>query len=443
MKKTADKNQHIESSSKCINNSESNSELYVLCQAKEHFKIVTENIQKEKTPKLDYGKRWGEFVGRMNKAIMKFQTIQEAIAFGEEKVNFTHRGPACPSNCDIYEQQLIAEFPQFTNQIMELSDTEHFMKNSIVNRNGTKKSNILYYYVHTLLACLSNISNIQVVVEIGPGFGELARLWMTNSVQSPKNYIFIDAPESLFFAELFISSVFGPEKIYYIMSNEINIENLEKYKFIFCPVQYSNVLKTIPIDLVINTGSLQEMSETWVDYWMNWLDDSRVKFLYSLNYFAQNISNMREGGNSLAPRLSKKWIHRIQRSNPYWIRLQTERNYGEILAEKRDDVTTISPEEIKYGRRLLNERYMDGTVFMELLDIYRRSEDPQFGYDLLKKAFINLKPIPKELYYLSKKLAEGASSLLENDFNSYKKISDEIQKLRETGNEGYTAEAYK
>lgn len=438
---TKEKNPSLNNQSLNEKNKES-AEDAILLLAKGHFKLASENIKKEKVQLLDYGKRWSEFIGRMNKALMQFKTIQEAITFGEKKVNFTHRGNASALNLNLYEQQLMAEFPQFSNQIRELSDTNHFMKESIIDNNGIKKSNILYYYMHTLFACLSQLKNLTVVAEIGPGFGELARLWMINSVHSPKNYILIDAPESLFFAEIFLSSAFGSENIFYISSNKINYDEFKKYKFILCPVQFLKALEKTPIDLVINTGSLQEMSENWVDFWMAWLDKSEVRFLYSLNYFAQDISNMGEGGNSSAPRLSKKWVHKIQRSNPYWIRLQTERNYGEILAEKQDDVKKISQEEFKYGRRILNERYMDGTVFMELLDLYRRSEDPKFGFELLKKAFANLRPIPKELFYLSEKLEKESLSFPTRDLNDFKKIKDEIKILRENGNEGFTADNY-
>ena len=309
------------------------------------------------------------------------------------------------------------------------------MLNTTINNNGILKSNVLFYYLRVIYNCLTYLKHPKIVGEIGPGYAELIRLWAINPIYNPKNFVLIDIPESLFFADIYLSSLFGSEQVYYVSNKNINNweEIFKKYRFILCPINHLEKISSLHIDLIINTGSMQEMTEEWVDFWMKWLDKQKVTFLYSLNYFAQDISYMAEGANSWAPRLSKNWIHKIQRFNPFWVRLQTARNYGEILAEKVTAITPISHSELKYGYRILEERYMDGDLFMELLDLYRRSKNIEFGFKLLQKTFNTMMTIPKELYYLSISLNKNKASLSVNNQKELIKIIEKIKEIRKNG----------
>ncbi len=80
---------------------------------------------------------------------------------------------------------------------------------------------------------------------------------------------------------------------------------------------------------------MQEMSENWINFWMNCLDLAKVKSFYSLNYFFQPLSYLAEGANTMAPWLSSQWVIQSQRYNPFWIRAHTIRNYLQLFSVKK------------------------------------------------------------------------------------------------------------
>jgi hypothetical protein len=68
-------------------------------------------------------------------------------------------------------------------------------------------------------------------------------------------------------------------------------------------------------DIVINTGSMQEMTDEWIDFYMAWLSDYDTKCFYCLNYAAQPISIMGESRNLWTQRPGPEWSTRHLRLN--------------------------------------------------------------------------------------------------------------------------------
>src|SRR5262249_16673106 len=77
---------------------------------------------------------------------------------------------------------------------------------------------------------------------------------------------------------------------------------------ILCPIAHVKAVKDISFDLVTNLFSMQEMTDAWIDWYMQWLDRQPCRFFYSENYFAGPIVNMVEGHNSWSPRPSPQWL---------------------------------------------------------------------------------------------------------------------------------------
>jgi len=166
-------------------------------------------------------------------------------------------------------------------------------------------------------------------------------------------------------------------------------------------------LQNLPVDLVINTGSLQEMSEEWVDFYRTWLDQQRCRWFYSLNYFAQPINALWESGNILSPRLSSAWTARLLRWNPAFIRMQADRDYLEALYEK-----VGTPLDLKDALTIIQnyiERKPSGEVLVELMDVVRRHPAPEIMLKVLAYA-MQLTVPPKEALWL-------ADTLLLNPLN--------------------------
>ena len=132
-----------------------------------------------------------------------------------------------------------------------------------------------------------------------------------------------------------MSREFGEDAVLYVDSDTaLAADALSRYRVILCPLTCLRAIEPLGADLIVNTGSLQEMPEDWVSYYMEWLDRQNARYFYSLNYFAQPVGFLAESVNLWSPRPSSKWIARTLRWNPAFIRMQADRNYLEALFER-------------------------------------------------------------------------------------------------------------
>ena len=385
---------------------------------------------------LDYGIRWELYAERMRKTISSFISPEEVLHYAQSKVGFEHRNNTAHEGkfTSLYENQLYAEFPNFKSEIDKFSDIENSVPDSIYVHKGRPVSNILFYLTRIVLSCLTHINKVDCILEIGGGYGAPARLWMKNPIRQPKTYIIVDLPESLFFSNVFLMSHFSKEDVLYVTDNKkLSHDVLSRYKFILCPVKDMDSLSTLSIDLIINTGSLQEMSEGWVDYYMSWLDRQQCKYFYSLNYFAQPISYLAESVNLWSPRLSAKWESKLVRWNPAFVRMQTDRNYLELIAEKiNNDHEKNTQIDLQYK----SNKFITGEVFAEYMDEIRHTKDEKFMYFVLVKVFEGNDFWPKELLWICNTLISNGSEIYLRNKEKIDIIYGKLSEARELGIEG-------
>jgi putative sugar O-methyltransferase len=352
-----------------------------------------------------HGMRWQAYAERTRMAIEKLITPSEVLHFSQTKINFEHRGNIHHEGkfTEKYERELTISFPQFAEYLEGFADIKDSAPDTTYEHKGRLVSNILFYLTRIILSCLSQLPEApQIILEIGGGYGGPARLWMKNPISQPQCYLILDMSESLFFADVFLRKEFGDSAVYYVTSNEsISIEILKKHSFILCPLFFFTSLQDLPIDLVINTGSLQEMSEDWVDFYKNFLQRQQCRWFYSLNYFAQPIDALWESGNLLSPRLCSAWTARLLRWNPAFMRMQADRDYLEALYEKGE--TTLDSFEVESLIKYIMERNPSGEGLMELIDLIRRLPDPVLILQVLEYA-MKIFPPPKEALWLAETL---------------------------------------
>jgi len=113
-------------------------------------------------------------------------------------------------------------------------------------------------------------------------------------------------PESLFFAEVFLRAHFGDRVI-----NLAETPHDDSGQFVLCAAPLIGRLSKTSVDLVINTWSMQEMSDPWIDFYMNWLENSGARFFYSFNAMCRPIDRLGEVANSYSPRPSINWVARM------------------------------------------------------------------------------------------------------------------------------------
>ena len=132
------------------------------------------------------------------------------------------------------------------------------------------------------------------------------------------------------------------------------------------PIPYLSEL-TRGTDLVVNTGSMQEMTDQWIDFYMDWISNSGARYFYSLNYVAQPISVMGESRSLWTQRPGPEWSTRHLRLNIPLLDLEgPTRDYLETLYEKAPASRSLTEWSIYRGH------IMSKTTYVEGLDLLRQ-----------------------------------------------------------------------
>ena len=386
-----------------------------------------------------YGERWQAYVERMRSAAGELDSPGDVLRFAQTSIGFEHRGNIYHEGkfTALYERELYAEFPQFAEAVDRFADIEGSAPDTNYEHKGRLISNVLFYLARIVLRCLTHVPHAEAILEIGGGYGAPARLWLDNPVRPIRTYVILDIPESLFFADVFLTRELGDSSVYYVtQSAPLAPEVLDTHRVILCPLSRHAALAELPIDLVINTGSMQEMSEDWVSFYSALLDRQRCRWFYSLNYFAQPISYLAESVNLWSPRIGTRWVARSLRWNPAFIRMQADRNFLEALYEKDAGPAPTEQQAIELAKHL-QSRYMTGELFAEYMDLVRRTPAPALMLDVLRRAMREIPYHPKEAAYLVDALL--ASSTTETVASNAAELREYRARLQEERRSGIEA----
>lgn len=379
--------------------------------------------------------RWLSLLERMRIDISSFKTVQEVITFAQTRLDFDHRLPVseCSHLFHLHANTLQNEFPEMKALLSSLSDSPFSRPETMLQVGDKLISNILFFDACYLMQCLSWVKHPELVCEIGGGYGLPAWFWITNRVHNPKTYIIVDFPESLFFSETFLrSSCQGFKTLYITNDSLLDVAFIKEHRIVFCPIHHVGALGSLTLDLVVNTGSMQEMSEPWIDFWMAWLDRQSCRYFYSANYFAQPLQALFEAGNTWSPRLSPKWTVRLQRTNPATMMQQTTRPFAEILAEKTGSASSDKSALVERYKQM-RERVLQSQTLLECMDIVRQEPGDDVVWDLLNR-IMALQTIPKEAFYLAEMLNRNASAeFREKHGTALEEISQRLREIRAAG----------
>lgn len=195
-------------------------------------------------------KWWSNLVEMMKNEIGKLSP-EEAVKYAQTKCLFDHRVPYNQELIDFKIKRLTEEF----GELPSIYESEY----SIHTKNGY--SNAFLWHLNFYLRITKAITP-KSILEIGGGYGGLARIF---KILHPEiSYTIIDLPESLYFSKNFLE-LNGIKDVNFIPAGDLS----EKKEF----------------DLVINTGSFQEMFREVVKSYIDMIqNDLKVKYLYSCNY---------------------------------------------------------------------------------------------------------------------------------------------------------------
>ena len=383
------------------------------------------------------GKRWSAYAEKMFELATAATTPELVLNVAQTQIGFEHRGNIHHEGkfTALYERELKCEFPHWAGQLQGFADFDHCAPETSYLHEGRPVSNVLFYLARIVLSCCAHLpKRPETILEIGGGYGAPARLWMKNPIHRPQQYWILDLPESLFFAEVILKKEFGAGVVHYVENpHGCRHEKIpSQAKIVLCPVSSWPHLQEQEFDLVINTGSMQEMSEDWVDFYRDLLDKIRAGWFYSLNYFAQPVGSLWESGNLYSPRLSPSWQTRFLNYNPAFVRMQADRNYLEAIYEKTgivDDADRSRAIQLVCANRL-----PAGGALAELMEHLRFSSDLEDQIRVLQFA-MELRAPPKEALWLAEQVLKDQAKVLELD--RVRAWHHELSEARRQGVEGY------
>jgi hypothetical protein len=256
--------------------------------------------------------------------------------------------------------------------------------------------------------CVTRIPRMDYVCEIGGGFGAPARLFLTNSYYRPRVYVIVDLPESLFFAEAYLSTTLGADRVHYVEAGEtLDSAKLHDGIAVLCPITRLAALNSQRFDTVTNSLSMNEMSDSYIAFYRDWLSEQPARYFYSLNRFMHGSDYLGESANVFAPRLCSSWriawTHVLDAQPGYFAHVLARR-IGRMAAAWRS-----------LGRKAPSfKRPLELASMYRLLHAADNSPDSLFPYRLMVAMIEDFDPAPKEVLFLAGRVEqlERARSLL-------------------------------
>ncbi len=427
---------------------------YYYCSISQHFRRSESslfNTPSVPPPALQPSLRWSRYTGWAHDFISTFSTELAAIEFALTPglSGFDHRGPIDPNGewIEANYKALLITYPKFSQIISELEDSPANPLSLSGIRNEKLITNTLFFDSTFVFECL-NFLRPNVVCEIGGGYGAPAYIWLTNKIYQPSTYIDIDYPSSLFFAEVYLKSSLPNAHFIYIDSIEKvqSLSSLDKTKqtIVLCPLQHAEWLLDLPIDLVTNTGSLAEMSEAAVEFWMNWVEKSKTSHFYSCNAFCYPLNDLKQSTNFYAPQLSSNWkvlAKKVDYEMP-WFYLHTACEMVSMLVERGETDESMKEEMKKnYWASLSNCEIFTRKTFLEAMDIIRVTQDEQIALNVFssvaKSGVAYVDPTIELSYpysssaYLPKEVLFLAQWLLSKNYAFEPSVLEEISQLKD------------
>lgn len=166
---------------------------------------------------------------------------------------------------------------------------------------ATSGNNIhhLYHLVKFFKETQVRSSDINTIVEIGGGYGNMAKIY--KKINPNSTYIIIDIPVFSYIQSVYLKTIYGSEAVHFVHNNEITIKT---GLINIIPLDMKNIYQLKDIiqntDLFISTWALSESNKNMQDYVKD-MDYFKAKYLL-LAYqkssdsfaFAEDIKNITE-----------------------------------------------------------------------------------------------------------------------------------------------------
>jgi len=320
------------------------------------------------------------------------------------------------------------DYPHEKDVALYFSDSPIAPEDTVRRDGGVLVSKYLYYFARRIFKIANQIGKHDTIVDIGAGTGLHGLLWFLSGRLAPKTYIIVDIPESLYFSQLYLTAHLGEDQVGMVQDGGIS-PHLGK-KVILVPVHEIESLYGLDIDVVTNFGSLQEMSEYWVDFYRGVLSRLNTRYFYSCNYFGQHAHSMHDSRNLWSARLSPEWRTYSIDLNPYFLRKISPTIVADHVFKKHDEPLGGKYLSSKFDE-LLHDRAVSLLNLFELLDVFRLTLSVDHAARIVKK-FQNT--YFKEVLFLARWLSSDAGAKLSPEMKDI--VAKTRQRLTSQSNGG-------
>lgn len=369
--------------------------------ARANFRRAISDGEAKKLP--DPGRRWDNFCSHARLVIERFSDPGEVIRYAQSpNAGFETRqtGTTLIEHAQSLEGWLERTHPNFERYFASFAETPLSVPETTTTMRGRLVSGPLYWHMVVILRCLSWMRP-QMVMEIGGGIGGVGRLWMTNGFHRPRVYINVDFPESLFYADVYTRTTAEHLEVVYL--HEGAAPPARQFDcVVLCPIANIDLLLDWPIDLIANTGSMQEMTDEYVAFYMDKIQRSRSNKFYSFNNFAEPLDGRPEMMCTAAPALGGDWSaeYRVYHASEHggtaeMLFARTGRDAGLVAAAEA--ALAAGPPR-------------DNAAFLELFDSVRRLETGPLLMEAAANAILGLPYIPREALYLARRAGENSAA---------------------------------
>lgn len=205
-----------------------------------------------------------------------------------------YAGFRSPTDRDAETQPWIVKYLKYTEGLPEKHLASEYETTDLVSRIGVRyRERLINSDVLKEQAAIANMYNLGLldaldgeasVIEIGPGYGQLASQ-LSRGCGRRCRFVLIDYPETLFWSAVFITLHAESGEIYiWKPDDDIGREAAKPWKYFFVPNFALEGTRALgPFDLAINGNSFQEMAQEQIESYARFLAETTRGWLYSYN----------------------------------------------------------------------------------------------------------------------------------------------------------------
>ena len=165
---------------------------------------------------------------------------------------------------------------------------------------------VRFYEYFTIINQKLTLPQKPLIVEIGAGYGGLARILRLHHPDC--SLLLLDIAETLTGAELYLKNAFPHSIIRYFTQDDPRPP--QPGEIVLCRIEDSHLLKELTIDLAINTWSFGEMPNRYIDQWFRFLNErNTTQSIFLLNHFMMQVCL--ESNTARAQLQSANWLSKV------------------------------------------------------------------------------------------------------------------------------------